>query len=192
MVYERRPLPGNNANIVSVTLLFLALAGGGFYGLLSALETGDGRWVALLLTCAAGVVVAGWRVRQHDERAFVEQERTRPQTFTQPEPAQPIHVYTKLSTGGNQTAVGRFTFTVAQWHALRQAIAKGGGKLLRDPIRAARPYIFERTDLDNWRSILDEFKRLGLIDDNSLLTNAGHAFFDADPFAPPSPPAAYP
>ena len=31
---------------------------------------------------------------------------------------------------------------------MRQAVAKGGGKLLRDHIRAARPYIFERADLE--------------------------------------------
>jgi hypothetical protein len=191
--YERRPVSGNGAHVVLFTLLFVALSGGGLYGLFSALETGNSRWFALTFACVIGVFVLGWRVRQHDERAFVEQERAtvRPQPETE---VKPIRVYTHVSNGGGKVTVGRFSFTPGQWHALKSAISKGKGKLLRDPVRQARPHIFDAADIADWPSIVEEFQRLGLIDDRQELTDTGRKFFRSDPFTvpmdPPTPGAA--
>jgi len=55
--------------------------------------------------------------------------------------------------------------------------------MIRDNVREQRPYIFDKTDIKNWKATLEEFQRLGLIDANQLLTNAGQDFFDSDPFA---------
>lgn len=195
MVYERRPLPGNHAHVISITLLFLVLMGGGFYGLLSALETGDGRWLALMLTCVFGIFVAAWRVKQHDARAFSERERLPVAPIAQ-EPQEPItefRVFSKPSFNSNLTAVGKFSFSRGQWEALKTAIAQSGYKVVRDPIRAAS--VFPIAEIKkNWAGIVGEFKRLGLIDDDQVLTPFGHQFFfDYDPFErdidPPTPTA---
>lgn len=196
MLREKRPLPGNNAHIFGVTLLFLVLAGMGFYGLLSALETGDGRWLALLFTAVTGVLVAGWRVVQHDARAFIEQERLPVKPIAQqtaPDPVVNIRTFSKPSSNSKLTAVGRFSFSRGQWYALKNTIEKCGGKMVRDPIREARPYIFPHAEIKNWRGIVGEFQRLGLIDENKMLTPQGRVFFNSDPFAgdidPPTPAA---
>jgi hypothetical protein len=183
--YQRRPVASNGAGVVSYTTLFIILAGGGAYGLLSALETGDGRWLALLIAAVVGVFVAGWRVRQHDERAFVEEERAI--APTKPEAPKTIKSYTHMSIGGQSFTVGRFSFTAGQWYALRSAITNSGGKLLRDPVRRARPVVFELEDINNWQSIVEEFQRLGIVDTKQNLTDAGRRFFARDPFTSPLP-----
>jgi hypothetical protein len=187
--YTRRPVATNGAGVVSYTALFIILAGGGAYGLLSAMETGDGRWLALLIASVVGVIVAGWRVRQHDERAFVEEERS--VAPLKPEAPKTIKSYTHMSLGGGKMTVGRFSFTQAQWHALRSAIITNGDKLLRDPVRRARPMIFESDDINNWSGIVEEFQRIGVIDAKQNLTDTGRKFLAGDPFTTPLPhPAA--
>jgi hypothetical protein len=184
MFHEIRPVTGNQAHIFTITLLFVALAGGGFYGLLSALETGDRRWLALFLTCAAGVIVAAWRVKQHDARAFVEREGLATKPPAQPGPdVQTVRVFSHVSNGGNLVAVGRFSFSPEQWHALKTAVYEAGGKLIRDKIRAARPFIFDPADIGDWKSIVAEFQRLQLVDEKQMLTSAGREFFRRDPFS---------
>jgi len=195
--YEKRPVNGNHANVISITLLFVLLSGGGFYGLLSALETGDGRWVALLLTCAAGIVVAAWRVVQHDARAFVEREGLPEKPQAQPEVKRVIQPHVERATSGNQIAAGKYILTWEQWNALGLTLEKCSWKWVRDQVRKARPHVFEADEINlRWQQIIREFQRIGYVDEKQMTTPTGQDFFYMfiDPPAsyeyPPSPAAA--
>lgn len=190
VTWERRPVTGNNAHPVGFTLLFFILISLAIFGVLSALESGDSRWFTLFIAGVLSLYVLWWRVHEHDARAYIEQERTVTEAELPTPEIRNIKVFTNVSNGGNQIAVGEFSFNREQWHALKTVLFANNNRLIRDRVREARPHIFQPYDIEHWKETCEEFQRLGLIDSRQYLTETGKKFFRGDPFLRSSNPPA--
>lgn len=108
-------------------------------------------------------------------------------TYAPPAAASPGMRAFVPSTNGSQTIrAGKFKLERAQWVKLFQT-ATDGGKLTRDNAMKALPRDLYR----DWQSTLAELARLGIVDDNGIITPAGWAWY-ADAVSPYSTEGATP
>lgn len=108
-------------------------------------------------------------------------------TYATPATASPgVRAFVPSSNGTQTIRAGKFKLERAQWVKLFQT-ATEGGKLTRDNAMKALPRDLYR----DWQSTLAELARLGIVDDNGIITPAGWAWY-ADAVSPYSTEGATP
>lgn len=153
-----------------------------------------GPWLIICAVLAIGLMAAGsaaFLIMAQAHDAYTQLLVSHTVTYADPRPVPVADVRPVMPTDDNTIRLGRFSLPADMWQRLFAAARANKGRLTRDNIVKARALPRDLYHGDAFQRTLDELKRLGIIDDNNVVTAAGRAFEQQlrspHPTAPPSP-----
>lgn len=170
---EERPRSQSHARVGWFTLMGGLLVAVGSWALFQGAIERDPRWWSISLGCIVAMLFLLDRKSQHDKlsstiRKFADQEAP-----PEPEPIVETWVTTKDGGSVGLIEIGRYKLRPDSWNNLGQAIIQNKNHFVRDIVPAGT-----FTNLTSrWNDIIAEFRRLGVVDDKSDLTEFGISFF---------------
>lgn len=139
----------------------------------------SGPWLILSVTLAISFICAGgaaFVIMAQAHADYTQLLVSHTVTYADPRPVPVADVRPVIPTDNNTIRRGRFTLPADQWLRLFAAARANKGRLTRDNIVKNKALPRELYHGDAFQTTLDELKRLAIIDDNNLITAAGHAF----------------
>ena len=151
----------------------------GIGAIVGAITNTHGAPMVMLVSFGLGLAAAGLAALAIAERAharYTEHLSTATVTTYATEPtAAPVRAFIPSANGAPTVRAGKFRLTRQQWTRLFQT-AGDGGKLTRDNAMRALPRELYR----DWANTLDELRRLGIVDDNGVITPDGWSWYSAN------------
>lgn len=149
--------------------------------IVGAITYTHGAAMVLLVSFGIGQVLAGAVAMAIAERAHARYTEhlavSTVTTYQEPTPAPAVRAFVPSANGAPSIRAGKFRLSRQQWVRLFQS-ASEGGRLTRDAAAAVKA--LPRELYRDWSGTLAELARIGIVDDNGVITPDGWEWYAAN------------